>query len=97
MTCDTLSTPFPPHRRGGRPLWTAPQNNKRKLINLLFKLEFADSTGKVTDHRITGQFRNKSSRIWDPHPQYLIDAFGMHLHLLLYQDGNFIPNDMKVI
>ncbi|KAG4076388.1 hypothetical protein HA402_005831 [Bradysia odoriphaga] len=56
-----------------------------------------DSTGKVTDHRITGQFRNKSSRIWDPHPQYLIDAFGLHLHLLLYQDGNFIPNDMKII
>lgn len=59
-------------------------------------IETADSTGKVTDHRITGQFRNKSSRIWDPHPQYLIDAFGLHLHLLLYQDGNFIPNDMKV-
>lgn len=61
-----------------------------------FLIKITDSTGKVTDHRITGQFRNKSSRIWDPHPQYLIDAFGLHLHLLLYQDGNFIPDDMKV-
>lgn len=69
---------------------------QRKLIIFLNWKFATDSTGKVTDHRITGQFRNKSSRIWDPHPQYLIDAFGLHLHLLLYQDGNFIPNDMKV-
>lgn len=56
----------------------------------------ADMQNKVPDHKITGQFRNKSSRIWDPHPQYLIDAFGMHLHLILYQDASFIPKDMKV-
>lgn len=46
---------------------------------------------------MTGQYRNKSNRIWDPHPQYLIDAFGVHLHLILYQDNNFIPKNLKVI
>lgn len=57
---------------------------------------FPDVEGKVPDHRITGQYRNKSNRIWDPHPQYLIDAFGVHLHLILYQDNSFIPKHMKV-
>lgn len=61
------------------------------------KINFSDVEGKVPEHRITGQYRNKSSRIWDPHPQYLIDAFGVHLHLLLDQDNNFIPKHLKVI
>lgn len=52
--------------------------------------------GTLPEHRITGQFRNKSSLIWDPHPEYLIDAFGLQLHLILKQDGSFIPKDMKV-
>ncbi|XP_055309435.1 A disintegrin and metalloproteinase with thrombospondin motifs 9-like isoform X3 [Sitodiplosis mosellana] len=56
----------------------------------------ADVEGKVPEHRITGQYRNKSSRIWDPHPQYLIDAFGVHLHLILYQDNDFIPKHLKI-
>lgn len=56
----------------------------------------ADVEGKVPQHRITGQYRNTSSRIWDPHPQYLIDAFGLHLHLILFQDANFIPKNLKV-
>lgn len=55
-----------------------------------------DTKGEVPDHRITGQFRNKSSRIWDPHPQYVIDAFGIRMHLVLNQDASFIPKDMKV-
>lgn len=58
---------------------------------------FSDVEGKVPEHRVTGQYRNKSNRIWDPHPQYLIDAFGVHLHLILYQDNNFIPKNLKVI
>lgn len=60
-------------------------------------LFYSDVEGKVPEHRITGQYRNKSSRIWDPHPQYLIDAFGVHLHLILYQDNEFIPKHLKVI
>lgn len=57
---------------------------------------YIDILGKVPEHRITGQFRSKSSRIWDPHPEYLIDAFGTHLHLILKQDSSFINKDMKV-
>lgn len=59
-------------------------------------MHFVDIEGKVPEHRPTGQYRNKSNRIWDPHPQYLIDAFGVHLHLILYQDNSFIPKHMKV-
>ncbi|XP_055684696.1 A disintegrin and metalloproteinase with thrombospondin motifs 20 isoform X2 [Lutzomyia longipalpis] len=54
------------------------------------------ATSNIENHRITGHFRNKSSRIWDPHPQYEIDAFGLHMHLILYQAANFIHNDLKV-
>ncbi|GAB0092696.1 A disintegrin and metalloproteinase with thrombospondin motifs 9 [Sergentomyia squamirostris] len=50
----------------------------------------------LENHQITGHFRNKSSRIWDPHPQYEIDAFGLHMHLVLYQARNFIHDDLKV-
>lgn len=50
----------------------------------------------MPEHRITGQYRNRTSLIWDPHPQYLIDAFGLHLHLILYEDSNFIPRHIKV-
>lgn len=67
------------------------------LEKRLIKCEmFSDVEGKVPEHRITGQYRNKSSLIWDPHPQYLIDAFGVHFHLILYQDNNFIPKHLKV-
>lgn len=45
---------------------------------------------------ITGHFRNKSNKIWDPHPQYEIDAFDMHMHLILDNDNEFIPKDLKV-
>lgn len=36
------------------------------------------------------------SRIWDPHPQYIIEAFGQKMRLDLYNDGSFIHKDMKV-
>ncbi|XP_055377967.1 A disintegrin and metalloproteinase with thrombospondin motifs 9-like isoform X3 [Condylostylus longicornis] len=44
----------------------------------------------------TGNFRNRSSKIWDPHPEYIIDAFGQKIHLMLYQDTSFVPPDFKV-
>lgn len=66
-------------------------------MNSYIYMLFLDVEGKVPEHRITGQYRNKSNRIWDPHPQYLIDAFNLHLHLILYQDNDFIPKHMKVI
>lgn len=39
----------------------------------------------------TGTFRSKSSQIWDPHPEYILNAFGQRLHLVLHQDTSFIP------
>uniref|UniRef100_A0AAG5CYG4 Peptidase M12B domain-containing protein n=1 Tax=Anopheles atroparvus TaxID=41427 RepID=A0AAG5CYG4_ANOAO len=46
-------------------------------------------------HR-TGAFRSRSSKIWDPHPQYELTAFGNNLHLKLWHDDKFISKDMKV-
>ena len=40
---------------------------------------------------VTGTFRSKSSQIWDPHPEYILNAFGHKLHLVLHQDTSFIP------
>ncbi|KAM7364624.1 ADAM metallopeptidase with thrombospondin type 1 motif A isoform 2-T6 [Cochliomyia hominivorax] len=40
---------------------------------------------------VTGTFRSKSSQIWDPHPEYIMNAFGRQLHLVLHQDTSFIP------
>ncbi|XP_046806411.1 A disintegrin and metalloproteinase with thrombospondin motifs 9 isoform X2 [Lucilia cuprina] len=40
---------------------------------------------------VTGTFRSKSSQIWDPHPEYILNAFGHQLHLVLHQDTSFIP------
>lgn len=68
-----------------------------QIENQYIYMLFLDVEGKVPEHRITGQYRNKSNLIWDPHPQYLIDAFNLHLHLILYQDNDFIPKHMKVI
>uniref|UniRef100_A0A182NLF5 Pep_M12B_propep domain-containing protein n=1 Tax=Anopheles dirus TaxID=7168 RepID=A0A182NLF5_9DIPT len=51
----------------------------------------------VSDGRhATGAFRSTSSIIWDPHPEYKIDAFGISMHLKLWQDDAFIRKDMKV-
>jgi hypothetical protein len=47
-------------------------------------------------HHKTGHYRNKSSQIWDPHPEYEIDAFGNRFHLKLNHDDEFIRHDIKV-
>ncbi|KRF83490.1 uncharacterized protein Dvir_GJ24366, isoform D [Drosophila virilis] len=47
---------------------------------------------------MTGTFRTKSSQIWDPHPEYVLQIFGQELHLVLHQDTSFIPsNTFRVI
>jgi len=47
---------------------------------------------------MTGTFRSKSSQIWDPHPEYMLDVFGQRLHLVLHQDSSFVPsNTFRVI
>lgn len=47
-------------------------------------------------HHFTGAFRKVDSRIWDPHPQYIIEAYGLAMRLDLYNDGSFIHKDLKV-
>lgn len=47
-------------------------------------------------HHFTGEFRKSNSLIWDPHPQYTIQAYGMDMRLDLYNDGSFIHRDLKV-
>lgn len=49
-----------------------------------------------TTHHFTGEYRKMDSLIWDPHPQYTIEAFGQNMRLDLYNDGSFIHKDLKV-
>lgn len=64
---------------------------KFKTKNFSFSLPCTAKNISVSEDRITGQYRNRSNKIWDPHPQYLIDAFGLHLHLVLFQSNAFMP------
>lgn len=49
-----------------------------------------------TSNHFTGEFRKSNSLLWDPHPQYIIEAFGQNMRLDLYNDGSFIHKDLKV-
>lgn len=60
-------------------------------------LIFVAFTDNIYPHHKTGHYRNKSSKIWDPHPQYEIDAFEHQFRLLLDHEAEFIPQDIKVI
>ncbi|CAD7092139.1 unnamed protein product [Hermetia illucens] len=67
-------------------------------IDLLYESKKNDSVSVNYPQiqQITGNFRNRSSRIWDPHPEYMIEAFGKRMHLILYQDAAFTPNQLQV-
>uniref|UniRef100_A0A336JY65 CSON006040 protein n=1 Tax=Culicoides sonorensis TaxID=179676 RepID=A0A336JY65_CULSO len=45
---------------------------------------------------VTGHFKHKTTRIWDPHPQYELEAFGMKLRLNLYRDDAHIHPDLLI-
>lgn len=48
-------------------------------------------------HHETGHYRNKSSKIWDPHPQYEIDVADIHHFVLrLQQEPNLLAPKLKV-
>ncbi|XP_055922961.1 A disintegrin and metalloproteinase with thrombospondin motifs 9 isoform X2 [Eupeodes corollae] len=49
-------------------------------------------------YSVTGNFRSKSNKIWDPHPEYTLTVFGKPMHLILHQDNSFIvSNTFQVI
>ncbi|XP_050542210.1 A disintegrin and metalloproteinase with thrombospondin motifs 20-like isoform X1 [Daktulosphaira vitifoliae] len=50
---------------------------------------------KLTKHH-SGQFRNKTAFIWDPHPEYEFKAFGKTFHLILVHDSMFVSPGIKV-
>lgn len=58
---------------------------------------FLDNSKQHQQHDVTGHFRHKTTRIWDPHPQYELEAFGHKLHLNLYRDDSHIHPDLTVI
>ncbi|XP_063700230.1 A disintegrin and metalloproteinase with thrombospondin motifs 15 [Culicoides brevitarsis] len=59
-----------------------------------------DSSELETDNSkrddVTGHFRHKTTEIWDPHPQYELEAFGNKLHLNLYHDDKHVRPDLTV-
>lgn len=47
-------------------------------------------------HHKTGHYRNKSSKIWDPHPRYEIDANGHHFVLNLRPESEYVVPHLEV-
>ncbi|KAG5682346.1 hypothetical protein PVAND_011703 [Polypedilum vanderplanki] len=47
-------------------------------------------------HHKTGYYRNKSSKIWDPHPRYEINANGHNFVLELQSDSGHVPTNLEV-
>lgn len=77
-----------------RYLNNGPQNNGENNIMamismIIFQSEIVDYFSAFS---VTGTFRSKSSQIWDPHPEYILNTFGHSLHLILHQDTSFIPS-----
>lgn len=72
---------------------------EKYYMNYMEESQIITETYLFTDlqHQSTGQYREKSYLIWDPYPQYVINAFGLNLHLLLNQDASFLPKNLKVI
>jgi hypothetical protein len=48
-------------------------------------------------HHQTGHYRNKSSKIWDPHPQYQIDAAKHHFVIHLQQEPDLVAPKLEVM
>lgn len=44
----------------------------------------------------SGHFRHKTAEVWDPHPQYEIDAFGKKLVLELTFNDKFVAPNLQV-
>uniref|UniRef100_A0A182SGI3 Uncharacterized protein n=1 Tax=Anopheles maculatus TaxID=74869 RepID=A0A182SGI3_9DIPT len=66
--------------------------------DLLYESKTDVSDGRRSSQiHATGAFRSRSSKIWDPHPEYELNAFGIRMHLKLSHDVGFIQKDMKVI
>ncbi|XP_035895635.1 A disintegrin and metalloproteinase with thrombospondin motifs 9 isoform X4 [Anopheles stephensi] len=65
--------------------------------DLLYESKTDVSDGRRSSQiHATGAFRSRSSKIWDPHPEYELNAFGIRMHLKLSHDVGFIQKDMKV-
>jgi hypothetical protein len=47
-------------------------------------------------HHKTGYYRNKSSKIWDPHPQYEIVADGQTFVLNLRPESDHVAPNLEV-
>ena len=47
-------------------------------------------------HHKTGHYRNKSSKIWDPHPRYEINANGHSFVLNLRPESDYVAPNLEV-
>jgi hypothetical protein len=61
-------------------------------MNIFFSL-----TDNKYPHHKTGHYRNKSSKIWDPHPKYEINAADeYHFVLNLKQEPEIVGPNLEV-
>ncbi|XP_038115845.1 A disintegrin and metalloproteinase with thrombospondin motifs 9 isoform X2 [Culex quinquefasciatus] len=67
--------------------------------DVLYEGKIIDTDGTGGQHapksHWTGLFRNRSSRIWDPNPEYDIDAFGLSMRINLFHDRGVMADGLK--
>lgn len=44
----------------------------------------------------SGHFRHQTAEIWDPHPEYKINAFDQEFELKLMHNDKFVSPDLRV-
>lgn len=54
------------------------------------------STGSPPLLRPSGHFRHIQADLWDPHPQYAFEAFGIPFRLVLAHDAGFVDPNLLV-
>ena len=70
---------------------------KAECKKLIDRNLFPPTTDNKYPHKKTGHYRNKSTQIWDPHPQYEIDAADeYHFELRLEQKPDLVPPKLEV-
>lgn len=67
-----------------------------RRLTFFISLIFCAYTDNKFPHHKTGHYRNKSSKIWDPHPQYEILVDGHKFVLNLRPESDHVAPNLEV-
>ena len=68
----------------------------RRLTFFISLISLRAHTDNKFPHHKTGHYRNKSSKIWDPHPQYEILVDGHKFVLNLRPESDHVAPNLEV-